>query len=367
MNKFLLPLLTLMAMPVVLTACSDDDDKTPTVNITTGQIPSKNVFVTIDGKYIGSADGVTEITGNIDPASTEQHLQLKCPSMFILTGGTDVPWVKLVPTFNVTVTTLNGQTTLNGSYADSGYEIDVTGEVTVNYAGENDWKLYFEQKQSIFNENIFRGKTFEFDFTKDYIFALDPEKTNAWIDERGEEYYGKEIINGFFDKLSPAFVSNSGIAAARLIFSDETYELWFKDEKTGEYVKDESEHRYLATGTKVCLIDEPAFKKKQAEFFNLKPMGLNYTNTPMNFAQQTLAYEPGSAKEWCLTTLIGYTTTGRGKLVMVLQGSENNFFSNWEKLTDTETAADVEFSQLQKLEKEETLKFYPGVRFEQVN
>lgn len=367
MKKFLLPLVALMAMSIVFTACNDDDDKTSTVNITTGQIPSKNVFVTIDGKYTGPANGVTEITGNVDPSANEQHLQLKCPSMFILIGGTDAPWVKSVPTFNITVSTINGQTTLHGSYADYGYEIDVTGEVTVNYAGENDWKLYFEQKQSIFKENIFRGKTFEFDFSEDYIFALDPEKTNAWIDVWGEEYYGKEIISGFFDKLSPAFVSNSGITATRLIFSDTTYELWFKEEESGKYVKDESEHRYLATGTTVCFIDEPGFKKKQAGFFNLKPIGLNYTNTAMNFAQQTLAYEPGSAKEWCMTTLIGYTTTGRGKLVMVLQDSENNFFSNWENVTDTETAADVEFSQLQKLEKEETLKFYPGVRFEQVN
>ena len=52
MKKFLFPLLALLAMPVVLTACSDDDDKTPTVNITTGQIPSKNVFVTIDRKSV---------------------------------------------------------------------------------------------------------------------------------------------------------------------------------------------------------------------------------------------------------------------------------------------------------------------------
>ena len=367
MKKFLFPLLALLAMPVVLTACSDDDDKTPTVNITTGQIPSKNVFVTIDGTYVGTADGVTEITGNVNSSATEQHLQLKCPSMFIVYSGTDVPLEKSVPTFDVTVTTANGKTTLSGNYTGQLYEIDVTGEVTVNYAGENDWKLNFEQKKTFFGsvDNPYKGRTFEFDFSKDDIFALDPVGGNIWSDELDREFNGKDMINAFFDKFSEAIVTNSGVTAVRLVFGGDTYELWFKDEESGEYVKEESEHRYLANGSAIYFLDEPEFKKKQAEFFNLKPMGLNYTNTAMNFAQQKLAYEPGSTKEWCVTGIL-YATRYNGKEGMQLLGSFGTFFSNWENTTDKETTADKEFGLLQKWEKEGEIVVNPIVLFEEV-
>ena len=366
MKKYFLPLLALIAMPVVLTACSDDDDKTPTVSITTGQIPSKNVFVTIDGSYLGTADGVTEITGNVDPSATEQHLQLKCPSMFIVTPGTDgTPLAKSVPTFDVTVTTRDGQTTLSGNYSGEGYEIDLTGDVTVNYAGENDWKLNFEQKQSLFKkDNFYTGKTFEFSFSKEDIFAHNPSGGNIWSDELNKEFNTTEMVNSFFDKFSQAIVTNSGITAVRLVFGEDTYELWFKDEKSGEYVKDESEHRYLSEGGVVYLLDEPEFKKKQSEFFNLKPMGLNYTNTLRNFAQQMLAYQPGNNKEWCMTG-VGYVTGLNDKLAMSLLG-EDNFFSNWENTTDKETTADKEFGLLQKWEKEGLIAVNEVVLFKEI-
>ncbi len=363
MKKYFLPLLALLAMPVVLTACSDDDDKTPTVNITTGQIPSKNVFVTIDGTYVGTADGVTELTGSVDPTATEHHLQLKCPSMFIVTPGTDgTPLAKSVPTFDVTVTTRNGQTTLSGNYSGQGYEITLTGGVTVNYASENDWKLNFEQTQTYFTNTFYKGKTFEFEFSKDYIFA-----SNIHVGH-SEQDYATEVeksVNDFFDKLTPAFLSNSGITAARLVFNAETYELWFKDEESGEYVKDESEHRYLSDGQIIYFLDEPEFKKKQAEFFDLKPMGLDYTNTPMNFAQQTLVYQPGSAKEWSVTEL-RYYNRYEDKNAMFLAGSEGTFLSNWGNITDTETDADKKFRLFQEWEKDGKLWFTPFVLFEEV-
>lgn len=359
MKKYLLPLIALMAMPLVFTSCSDDDDKAPAVTIKTGEIPSKNVFVTIDGKFIGPAAGATEITGNVNPSATEQHLQLKCPSMFIINTGsltTDGPLVKSVPVFDVTVTTLNGKTTLNGNFSGEGYEIDVTGEVTVNYAGENDWKLNFEQKKTFFTkDNYYNGKTIQIEFSKDWIFCRDPLGTTEQI----------EKIVSFFDNLSPAFVTNSGMTAARLVFKGDTYELWFKDGKTGEYVKDESEHRYLADGLSIYFLDEPGFKKKQAEFFSLKPMGLNYTNTPMNFAEQTMAYELGSAKEWCVTALY-YSTKYDDRVAMSLGYAEHNFFTNWENKTDKETAADKEFALLQKWEKDGEINVNPVVLFEEV-
>lgn len=372
MKKYLLPLIALMAMPIVFTACSDDDDKTQSVKITTGEIPSKNVFVTIDGSYVGRPDGATELTlaaGAADPSGTEQHLQLKCPSMFILTPGTDdTPLTKSVPTFDVTATTANGKTTLSGNYSGSGYEIALTGEVSVNHAGENDWKLNFEQKQTYFTKDTpYNGKTLEFDFSNDYILALDIWGEKTWSDELNAELNGGELMKTFFNRLPETIATNSGYSAARIVFGEGVYELWFKDAKTGEYVKDESEHRYLYNGDVFYFMDEPEFKKKQAEYFNLKPMGLNYTNTDMNFAQQKLAYEHGSSKEWCITTLRKYTPYN-DKVRMALEGylgAHSSFLDAWSNTTDKETSADKEFKQLQEWAHEGIVRFSPFILFDE--
>jgi len=59
MKKYIFPLLALLAMPLVFTACSDDDDNAPHLPqpIETGEIPAKNVFIFVDGKYIAHGSG----------------------------------------------------------------------------------------------------------------------------------------------------------------------------------------------------------------------------------------------------------------------------------------------------------------------
>lgn len=352
MKKFLFPLLALLAMPVVLTACSDDDDKTPTVNITTGQIPSKNVFVTIDGTYVGTADGVTEITGTVDPAATEQHLQLKCPSMFVLanTGNNIPPLVKNVPTFDITVKTLNGKTTLTGEA--NGGTITVTGDVTVNYAGENDWRLFFEHKYPTSSPCKLTGKTFEIEFTSSDIYPQPQYRGNPL------EVDVEEMTKTLFAKIPEAFVKNSGFTAARISFVDnDHYEVSFKDAESDEWVKDESEHRYMTMSNSLYLFDEPEFKEKQAEYFNLKSAGLNYSCSPMCFAQQKLAYDLFSKKEWCVT-MVNYQYKDGWDVAYFfpVSTSECVFLENWTEISDSSNPLDGNFGFITRLEKAGSLE-----------
>lgn len=353
MKKYIFPLLALLAMPLVFTACSDDDDdKTPAVTITTGEIPSKNVFVTIDGKYIGTADGVTEITGTVDPSATEQHLQLKCPSMFLVepTGNNTPPLEKTVPVFDITVRTQNGQTTLSGE--SSVGSITVAGDVTVNHAGENDWRLLFEHKNPTSLPCELTGKTFEIEFTSRDIY---PQPSYIGSDIPTQDYV--EMTNTLFAKIPEAFVKNSGFTAARISFVDnESYEVSFRDGKSGEWVKDESEHRYMTSSNRLYLFDEPEYKEKQAEYFNLKSAGLNYSCSPMCFAQQKLAYDVFSIKEWCVT-LLTYRYQNGWDEAYFFPANTNDFFflENWSQISDTSNPLDGEFSLITRLEKNGTL------------
>lgn len=359
MKKHLSILIAALAVFPLLTACSDDDDKAPAITIATGEIPAKNVFVTIDGTYIGTpGDGVTELTGTLDPSATEQHLQLSCPSMFIIdiNPGYITPFEKIVPVFDITVKNSDGKTTLSGEYKDKGYEISLSGDITRNHKGENDWRLFYVIKENGKGTlSPFSGKTFEIEFTSDDIYTQ-PTYTGPVLDINPVE-----LTKSIFPRIPEAYTKNSGYSGARISFrEDGRYDLWFKDSESGEYIKDESEHRYMCAAT-LFFIDEPAFIEKQSEMFNLSSAGLNYSCSDMCFAAQKIAYDVLSSKEWCITE---YDHNGIYDTTYLFPTSPD-FFNYWTQISDSSSQLDGEFNFLKELEKstDRHLRVYPTVKF----
>lgn len=143
MKKYLLMLATLLAAMTAFTSCSDDDNNAPAspVAITDGEIPAKNFFLFVDGKYVAtSLDTKTTISGTssrgIENGGT---LQLKSTAIYALAMDANGEFDKISPVIDLTVNKENGNYVLSGETTANGYTYTVTGEVTGNHAGENDY------------------------------------------------------------------------------------------------------------------------------------------------------------------------------------------------------------------------------------
>ena len=355
MKKYLSILIGVLAAFPLLTACSDDDGKIPAITITTGEIPAKNVFVTIDGTYIGTpGDGVTELTGTLDPSATEQHLQLSCPSMYnvIPSYNDEYPFDKIIPVFDITISMNGGKYIISGKYSGKGYDIALTGDLSTNYNGETDWHLYFERIGSGgFKLEPFCGNTFDIEFTSEDIYCK-PEFENFYNPDL--PYNPVEMTDAIFPKIPEAYAKNSGCSGARISFrEDGHYDLWFRDKESGELIKDDSEHRYLTAIRRLYLIDEPQFIEKQSEMFDLSSVGLSYDCSKMCFAKQKIAYDVFSSKEWCITECksdIVFETT-------FILPANDYFLQCWELSSDFSSPLDREFAILQGLEMQSNVRF----------
>lgn len=370
MKKFLFPLLALLAMPVVLTACSDDDDNNTksVAPIESGAIPGKNVFVFIDDKYTAHpADMTASVEGSFNPATqTSASLTLRTSSIFYILMG-DGGLISVSPTIPINITKKDGEVTFSGSVSEGSHTFDVTGEVKANYAGENDWIIRVKDNYTP-NRTPLVGKSLEIAFEAREMYPY------------GYDFSHPELISlahAFFNRLPEAIVENSGYSAARIKFVDETtYELEFKDAESGEYVKDETTHRYMtsyastnvaddpiAPGTVISFIDEPSFKAALAANFNLKPIDILAENKENNFAQQTMACYMANPTPMCVTTMTvgrAHDTADGLALLWMAKGRdfrENGFMSQWSAPESVTNQAERDFTALQDAEKEGIFAF----------
>ena len=142
MKKYFFPLLAMMAMPLVFTACSDDDDNAPRLPqmIETGEIPAKNIFIFVDGKYIAHGSGLkTQIEGTFNPETmTQNTVKFSCASLFCTTLGVN-EIITYTPSFDLNLRKENDDVLMAGEYSDTHYKYNVTGEIKLNGEGENEW------------------------------------------------------------------------------------------------------------------------------------------------------------------------------------------------------------------------------------
>lgn len=375
MKKYILPLLALLAMPVVLTACSDDDDNNTksVAPIESGAIPAKNVFVFIDDKYTAHpAEMTASVEGSFNPATqTSASLTLRTSAIFYVLGG-EGGLSSNSPAIPINITKKDGEVTFSGSVSEGGHTLDVTGEVKANYAGENDWIIRVKDSYTPERTPLV-GKSLEIAFEAGEMYPY------------GYDFSYPELISlahAFFNRLPEAIVENSGYSAARVKFMDETtYELEFKDAESGEYVKDEATHRYMAMyassnvsddpialGTVISFIDDPSFKAAQAANFNLKPIDILVENKENNFAQQTMPCYMANPQPMCVTTMIvgraHDTADGLALYWMAKERnfSENGFMSQWTALESVTNQAERDFTALQEAEKEGKFAFSAWVK-----
>lgn len=375
MKKYILPLLALLAMPVVLTACSDDDDNNTksVAPIESGAIPAKNVFVFIDDKYTAHpAEMTASVEGSFNPATqTSASLTLRTSAIFYVRGG-EGGLSSNSPAIPINITKKDGEVTFSGSVIEGGHTFDVTGEVKANYAGENDWIIRVKDSYTPERTPLV-GKSLEIAFEAGEMYPY------------GYDFSYPELISlahAFFNRLPETIVENSGYSAVRVTFVDETtYELEFKDAESGEYVKDETTHRYMARyassnvsgdpialGTVISFIDEPSFKAAQAANFNLKPIDILAENKENNFAQQTMPCYMANPQLMCVTTMIvgraHDTTDGLALYWMAKERnfSENGFMSQWTALESVTNQAERDFVALQDAEKEGKFAFSAWVK-----
>jgi len=320
----------LTAITPLLTACSDDD--APTMpEIKTGEIPAENLYVTIDGTFIYGREGKAELSGTIDPTVAEQHLQLVCEPMFITYRSRNGIQTES-PVFDVVIKQENGATTIAGRYEGNGHVINLTGEVSVNYKGESDWRLDFVQEETYIGTmnkgNSMSGKTFEFDLTDECVYAqplyygIKPEDVNSRFNN----------MKRMFSKMLEAFRTTSGFDRIKIVFVDDyNYELWFRNAQ-GEYVKDEFEHKYIFHYDYLCLIDEAAANKKLAGLTDLSSIGIGYRCGDGLFSDSKKKIDPNSSKEYCLTYIRTQGPFKDGTLYMFFNDEDHPYFSLWNPL-----------------------------------
>lgn len=373
MKKYLSILIAMLAALPLLTACSDDDDK-PTATlapIETGDIPAQNIRLFLDGKYFPiNLDATTHIEGNFNPATQYSGtLTLNTSAIFYITQDYNGYLNSYSPDFKIDMKKVDDELTFSGEAWTNIGKFTMTGEI---YATESDGNIWIIRVERTVNpsDSYFIGKTFEIQFEKGNLFPNVPVG--------GDENLGN-LCKDFFENLSDVYIGNSGYSAARIKFLDDaTYELWFKDVETGEYVKDESTHRYLSQGeprkefTVINFIDEPSFKQKQAEYFNLKPIDILAENKPTNFAQQTMICDMTESSPMCVTTVHVITNgTGDGKLYLSWLPYNNDvatggFMLQWTEPDPITNQAEYDFASLQQAQKDNKFVFSARANFVEV-
>lgn len=360
MKKYLLMMIAAVATMPVFTACSDDDVKrAQPVAITSGDIPAKNIFLFVDGKYSPhNLEIKSSVNGSFNPATDSQGtLQLQTSAIFCLNENAEGFLAHSVPTIDLTVKKGDNNLTLAGDFTDKGYSYTVSGEIVGNHANENDWILKIERTAAPSNSAIV-GKTFELDLTAD---NLTPVYTAGSADQ-------KQLCSTFIAALPGIFAENSEATAVRISFIDgEHYSLSFKNAESDEFEPNESTHLYFSQGNFINFIDEPSFKESMAENFNLESLDIMAENSGDNFAQQTMICNVADQQPMCVTTMQILTNDATG-LTLAWRPIEAKagFLSQWSTPDPLETQSEKDFAALQKAETEGQLAFTVNVAFKPV-
>lgn len=354
MKKILFPLLAMMAIPLVFTACSDDDDNAPRLPqmIETGEIPAKNIFIFVDGKYIAHGSGLTtQIEGTFNPETmTQNTLKFSCSSLFCTTLGVN-EITTYTPSFDLNLRKENDDVLMAGEYSDTHYKYNVTGEIKLNGQGENEWFIRVA-RELIPADAPITGKTYEIEFNSDDIYP----KINV---ANGTEDLGTKCTD-FFKGMVGVLKENSGYSAAKIHFTDQwTYDLWFRNSETGEYEKDESSHKYFYRGNTIAFVDEPSFKEAQSEFFNLKKMDIAAEALKSNFAQQEVSVDMGDPSKKELVTVFTHRINDDNEFVLSYNQYILSFLSNWPTPDPLTTLAEKNFALIQSESKTAMLVYSP--------
>lgn len=354
MKKYIFPLLALLAMPLVFTACSDDDDNAPRLPqpIETGEIPAKNVFIFVDGKYIAHGSGEkTQIEGKFNPATlTQNTVKFSCSSLFLTDLGSNGLFTS-VPVFDLNLRKDNNEILMAGEYSDSHYKYNVTGEIKLNGRGENEWFIRVNRQLIPANTPI-TGKTYEIEFNSDDIYP------NITLVNGTEDLGG--MCTDFFRGMVDVLKENSGYSGAKIHFTDQwTYDLWFKNSETGEYEKDESSHRYFCGLNDVAFVDEPAFKEAQSKFFNLEKMDIAAEALKSNFAQQEVSVDMSDPSKKELVTVFSHRINDDNEFVLSYNQYILSFLSNWPTPDPLTTLAEKNFALIQSESKTAMLVYSP--------
>lgn len=362
MKKFnyLLTVMLMAASPIFV-GCSDDNDAPQLPTIQQGEIPAKNLFVTIDGTFIYNREGTAQISGTVDPNATEQHLQLTYPPMFILypkNAPNDESLFEEIPVFDVTVKQESGKSLVAGRYEGNGYVINLSGELSVNYRGETDWNIEFtEEKSCMYNktDNEFVGLTVEVKLDNECVY---PQSLN-----RGNDDFEIRFKKLFY-RILDAYKINSGYEAVRLSFVDEcNYELWFKKAGEDEFVKDNLKHKYfIGSSRRLYLLDEIPYVKEQSKFLDLNCVGINFACGEQFFANDNTVTLPNSDTRYNVTRcefILYYRYGGDGYIF--IERADRKFFELFSP-TGELGAGDSEFVEFRESEKNKVFHVEPSVK-----
>lgn len=269
----------------VLSGCSGDEERMP-IGVGMGDYPAECVTFTANGRKVSIPFTASlEKTGDLLNSTYEGEVVLRT-AVLKGTAGTSPETMHLEEISPV----LQARSTDTGMILEGvvdspgGIVIDIRGVVTASSDGRKTLDVYADYRN---DASPLVGRTFEMDFDDESIFpVIEAENTRHTLAFGDETFTPSEVALTVFREMNKCYVENSGWSGARLTFNpDCTVDLHFRKSDTGEYVKSDGIHRYLATEDVVFFVDGADFLSEQSRCYDMPPTvtGLDMPSRQLRF------------------------------------------------------------------------------------